>query len=82
MCPVLDIDFLDLTVINVNGNYYAYATQGRNEDKMHNIQVASSKDLFNWKYEGDALPRKPVWAGNTQDFWAPDVQYDSTIKDL
>ena len=78
--PVLDIDFPDPTVINVNGNYYAYATQGRHEGKMNNIQVAFSKDLLNWKYEGDALPQKPVWASNTQDFWAPDVQYDSSRK--
>jgi len=25
---------------------------------MNNIQIASSKDLFNWQYEGDALPQK------------------------
>ncbi len=76
--PVLDIDFPDPTVINVAGTYYAYATQGNYNGKMNNIQVASSKDLFNWKYEGDALPQKPAWASNTQDFWAPDVSYDST----
>ena len=78
--PVLNIDFPDATVINVNGNYYAYATQGNYNGKMNNIQVASSKDLFNWKYEGDALPQKPTWASHTQDFWAPDVLYDSTLR--
>ena len=78
--PVLDHDFPDPTVINVNGIYYAYATQSHHGGKMINIQVASSKDLFNWKYEGDALPQKPVWASHTQDFWAPDVLYDSAAK--
>lgn len=78
--PVLDKDFADPTVINSNGTYYAYATQSRHNGKMINIQVASSKDLFNWKYEGDALPHKPLWASNTQSFWAPDVFYDSTMN--
>ncbi len=77
--PVLNLDFPDPTVINVNGNYYAYATQANYNGRMNNIQVASSKDLFNWKYEGDALPQKPVWANQTQDFWAPHVLYDSMI---
>lgn len=78
--PVLDIDFPDPTVINVNGTYYAYATNAMHDGKMMNIQVASSKDLFNWKYEGDALPQKPVWASTTQNYWAPHVLYDSAIK--
>jgi GH43 family beta-xylosidase len=77
--PVLNADFPDPTVININGTYYAYATQSMHDGKMINIQVASSKDLFNWKYEGDALPQKPAWANHTQDFWAPDVLYDSAI---
>ncbi len=74
------MDFPDPTVINVNGTYYAYATQANHNGKTMNIQVASSKDLFNWKYEGDALPQKPVWANKTQDFWAPDVLYDSVTS--
>jgi GH43 family beta-xylosidase len=79
--PVLDINFPDPTVINMNGIYYAYATNGMYNGKMNNIQIASSKDLFNWKYEGDALPQRPDWASHTQRFWAPDVLYDSTIND-
>jgi|GEM_PF-576498 len=75
--PVLNIDFPDPTVINANGTYYAYATNGMHDGKMNNIQIASSKDLFNWKYEGDALPQKPAWASHTQRFWAPDVLYDA-----
>ena len=78
--PVLNINFPDPTVINVNGNYYAYATRSSYEGRMINIQVAVSKDLFNWEYKGDALPQKPSWASNTQIFWAPDVLYDSTTN--
>ncbi|MDQ6845658.1 MAG: glycoside hydrolase family 43 protein [Bacteroidota bacterium] len=74
------MDFPDPTVINVNGSYYAYATQGDHDGKMNNIQLASSKDLFNWNYIGDALPQKPTWASTTQSFWAPDVLYDSAIN--
>ncbi|MEO6639526.1 MAG: family 43 glycosylhydrolase [Ginsengibacter sp.] len=75
--PVLNADFPDPTVININGTYYAYATQGHHDDKTNNIQVASSTDLFNWQYEGDALPQKPKWASTTHNFWAPHVLYDS-----
>ncbi len=79
--PVLDKDFPDPTVIRAaDGKYYAYATQGKADGKMMNIQVASSNDLTNWKINGDALPQKPVWADSTQDFWAPHVLYDSALK--
>ena len=29
-----------------------------------------------WERVGDALPAKPAWASQTQDFWAPHVAYD------
>ena len=78
--PVLNVNFPDPTVINVNGNYYAYATRSTYQGRVINIQVAVSKDLFTWNYLGDALPKKPTWAITTQKFWAPDVLYDSAIK--
>lgn len=77
---VLDRDFADPTVIKVGNKYYAYATQSRNNGKTINIQVASSFDHQQWKYEGDALPQKPKWASNTQNFWAPDVFFDAKLK--
>jgi arabinan endo-1,5-alpha-L-arabinosidase len=40
-----------------------------------NIQVARSTDLVKWERLGDALPNKPVWANQTQDFWAPHVTF-------
>lgn len=72
--PVLDVDFPDPTVIDVNGTYYAYAT----ETGGRIIQIASSKDLKNWKIEGGALHQKPTW-GN-KHYWAPHVLYDSVMK--
>jgi GH43 family beta-xylosidase len=76
--PVLNMNFPDPTVINVDGTYYAYATQGRSEGNTNHVQVASSKDLFHWKYLGDALPEKPSWA--SYNFWAPDVLFDTASQ--
>lgn len=78
--PVLDKDFPDPTVIHAGGKYYAYATQTLYQGRTINIQVASSTDLQHWEILGDALPQKPSWASTTQDFWAPHVLYDSTLK--
>ncbi len=78
--PVIDADFPDPTVIRVNDVYYAYATQATRNGRLINIQTASSADLFHWHYMGDALPQKPAWASRTQDFWAPHVLYDSSLK--
>jgi len=72
--PVFDEDFPDPTVIDAgDGWFYAYATQGDVAGRVHNIQVARSRDLVRWERAGDALPVKPVWASQTQLFWAPDV---------
>lgn len=72
--PAIDADFADPAIIRaLDGYYYAYATQGERDGKMHNIQVARSRDLSSWQQLGDALPTKPAWASGTQDFWAPHV---------
>ncbi|HZH91954.1 MAG TPA: glycoside hydrolase family 43 protein [Pyrinomonadaceae bacterium] len=72
--PVYDEDFPDPTVIRASdGFFYAYATQGLVAGKTLNIQVARSRDLVRWQHLGDALPSKPVWANETQKFWAPHV---------
>jgi len=77
--PVLDEDFPDPAVIQApDGYYYAYATQTLRDGKWTNIQVARSADLIHWDLIGDALPQKPDWAQETQDFWAPSVIYDGT----
>jgi arabinan endo-1,5-alpha-L-arabinosidase len=74
--PIFDFDFPDPTVIRASdGYFYAYATQTVVNGSWINIQVARSSDLVNWQRLGDALPVKPNWANQTQDFWAPHVQY-------
>jgi arabinan endo-1,5-alpha-L-arabinosidase len=72
--PVIDANFPDPAAIKApDGYYYVYATQGEVDGKMQNIQVARSRDLTTWERISYALPLKPKWAGNTQDFWAPHV---------
>ena len=72
--PVIDSDFPDPAVLRApDGWFYVYATQGEQEGRMLNIQVARSRDLVGWQRLGDALPVKPSWASRTQDFWAPHV---------
>lgn len=68
--PVLDHDFPDPDILQLEGEYYAYAT---NSDGIH-VQAAYSTDLINWDYLGEAFPTLPAWA--IQDFgwtWAPEV---------
>jgi arabinan endo-1,5-alpha-L-arabinosidase len=75
--PVLDADFPDPSVIQApDGFYYAYATQTLRDGAWINIQVARSADLVHWQHLGVALPEKPSWARETQDFWAPYVLRD------
>ena len=67
--PVLDEDFPDPDVLEVDGTYYAYATNTATQ----NVQVATSTDLESWELsEDDALPELPdfVIPGKT---WAPEV---------
>lgn len=72
--PAIDANFPDPTALRApDGYYYVYATQGEVSGKMQNIQVARSRDLTIWEQVGDALPVKPSWASQTQDFWAPHV---------
>jgi beta-xylosidase len=68
--PVIESDFPDPGVINVNGTYYAYATNSEGK----NIQLATSTDLVEWKMLPDALPEHPSWANPEFGFvWAPEV---------
>ncbi|GAA4801584.1 hypothetical protein GCM10023231_32930 [Olivibacter ginsenosidimutans] len=76
--PIINKDFPDPTVINVDGIFYAYATNSTINGKPAHIQVARSENLQDWTLIGDALPEQPVWADH--DFWAPHVLYDSDIK--
>ena len=74
--PAIDANFPDPAALRApDGYYYVYATQGEVDGKMQNIQVARSRDLTVWKRVEDALPVKPSWANQTQDFWAPHVSF-------
>jgi len=66
--PVVDGDFPDPDLLEVNGTYYAYATNGNN----NNVRIARSTDLTTWESLPDGLPRLPsfVIPGKT---WAPEV---------
>lgn len=66
--PVLDGDFPDPDVLEVDGTYYAYATNGN----LDNVRLARSSDLARWEPLDDALPHLPTWVipGKT---WAPEV---------
>lgn len=67
--PVVDNDFPDPDVLDVDGTYYAYATNGN----ARNVQLARSEDLETWEtVPKDALPELPRWVipGKT---WAPEV---------
>ncbi len=73
--PVIDADFPDPHVINVDGTYYAYATTGGGK----NLQAATSEDLVEWEMLTDPLPELAAWSGLTPLFsdtphqatWAP-----------
>ena len=66
--PVITSNFPDPSFINVNGTYYAFATN----NGAQNIQIATSPDFITWAVTGDdALPTLPSWA--TGNVWAPDI---------
>jgi arabinan endo-1,5-alpha-L-arabinosidase len=72
--PVFDFDFPDPTIIRASdGYFYGYATQSVVNGVWQNIQTARSTDLVHWERLADALPTKPSWANQTQNFWAPHV---------
>jgi beta-xylosidase len=67
--PPVDLrDFPDPFVLNVNGAYYAFATNAG----PTNVQVMSSTDLLDWNTLPDALPNLPAWAARGFT-WAPSV---------
>jgi len=61
-------DFPDPFVLDVGGEYYAFATNSA----AGNIQIIRSSDLSDWTTVGDALPHLPRWA-HPGDTWGPSV---------
>lgn len=76
---VLQHNFPDPTVIEVNNTYYGFATRNPANVTLH-IQVAQSKpgNIASWELlQGfDALPNLPAWVTNHSDpaVWAPQIQ--------
>ena len=67
--PVIGDDFPDPDVLEVDGTYYAYGTNGN----LRNVRVARSTDLTEWELLDDALPDLPsswIIPGKT---WSPEV---------
>ena len=73
--PVVATNFADPAFIEVNGTYYAFATNkyvNPHPDQV-NIQIATSTDFSTWNLTGiDALPHVGNWSTGTY-VWAPDV---------
>ena len=73
--PVIDRNFADPCFIDVNGIYYAFATNKyvRPQPGNINIQFAVSPDFNDWSLTiKDALPKIGAWAMDGL-VWAPDV---------
>ncbi|MDP9350697.1 MAG: glycoside hydrolase family 43 protein [Chloroflexota bacterium] len=66
--PVYESNFPDPHVLEVDGTYYAYATN----DDNGNVQTLQSKDLVNWTEGPDAMPELAPWV-NPGKTWAPEV---------
>ncbi len=66
--PVVTDNFPDPAVLEENGTFYLYGTQGDGA----NIQLRTSADLVDWSPQPDPLPALGRWAG-TDKTWAPEV---------
>ncbi|KAL8746004.1 MAG: hypothetical protein Q9190_001930 [Brigantiaea leucoxantha] len=66
--PVMDVNFPDPALIQVEGTCYAFSTTSGGL----NVPIATSPDYTTWAPSNeDALPNLPVWT--TGSIWAPDV---------
>lgn len=71
---VIKTNFMDPSVIELNGGYYAFAGANGNPEGI-NVQVASSSDFSSWTLKSgyDALPVLGEWAANPGHVWSPDI---------
>jgi serine/threonine protein kinase len=72
--PVAAYNLPDPTIIAAGNLYYAYTTQTVYEHLIH-LPMLVSRDLIDWRFLGDALPKLPAWAdpSHSGDTWAPDI---------
>jgi len=79
IAPVIDANFADPDILQVDGVYHAYATNSGGQ----NIQHQTSTDLVNWTAQPDVLPVLGAWVDTNCTFspggetdtcvWAPEV---------
>jgi arabinan endo-1,5-alpha-L-arabinosidase len=71
---VITTNFMDPSVIELNGGYYAFAGANGHPAGI-NVQVAFSPDFSSWKLKSgyDALPVLGAWAANPGHVWSPDI---------
>jgi beta-xylosidase len=68
--PVFRNDFPDPHIIEVDGIYYAYATNSAGR----NVQLATSENLVDWTWRADAMPALASWVRlSIPHVWAPEV---------
>jgi beta-xylosidase len=68
--PVLRLDFPDPGVLEVDGVYYAFATNAAGR----NVQVARSEDMVRWELLRDAMSALPRWVNlSPAHVWAPEA---------
>ena len=67
--PMMDANFPDPSVLQVDGRWYAFSTTSGGK----NVPIATSGDIHvGWALTGsDALPKLGAWADG--GVWAPDV---------
>jgi serine/threonine-protein kinase len=71
--PVVAYNAPDPSIISAGGMYYAYTTQSVYTHLVH-LPVLVSRNLVEWHFLGDAVPKLPGWAEKTpSDSWGPDV---------
>ncbi|GAB3731423.1 hypothetical protein GCM10027590_40430 [Nocardiopsis nanhaiensis] len=66
--PVFDENFPDPFVLERDGTFYAYATNGEHG----NMPVLTSADLVDWELAGDAMPDPAPWSEEGWH-WAPEI---------
>jgi hypothetical protein len=71
---VITTNFMDPSVIELNGGYYAFSGPNGNPASI-NVQVASSPNFSTWTLHAgfDALPDPGPWAASPAHVWAPDI---------
>lgn len=74
MTVISGINFADPSIVQLNGESWAFATRGNG----YNVQMASSanfKDPSTWQFKKtDAFPKLPSWV-ITGEVWAPEVAH-------